>query len=220
MTKTIFENLPSTATPLNATNLNSLSNSIIVSQTGTDLNDYTTAGTYYFDGSHTPTHIPTGLVNGWLQVLDSGSTTIKQIWYRQGTNNDNDFETYVRTKNSSGSWGKWNPINNGIYFTDERKIGTYYDGKPIYRKVIRTTSPSSTGWDTTNTNITNLDTLILFTGTIDRGDYINSIPYRENSTGFIDVSLRKSDNKIMQNVGSDLLNKKEVFILEYTKTTD
>lgn len=100
-------------TPIDEVNLNKienqlekLSDSIVVTTIGEDLNNYTESGIYYFDGNHTPTNIPTG-VNGWLQVMSSSVTTnVKQIWYRHGTINSNDYQTFVRTKTGSG-WSTW-----------------------------------------------------------------------------------------------------------------
>lgn len=81
-----------------------------------DLNNYTEGGIYFFsvssDGTTTINNIPTG-VNGWLVVLPlndydgNGTTLCKQIWYRYGTANTNDFNTFVRTYVSSGTWSAW-----------------------------------------------------------------------------------------------------------------
>ncbi len=70
-----------------------------------DLDNYKTAGIYYFSTSYTPTNIPAG-VNGWLLVLTYGSSAIKQVWFRHGTATTNDFQTYVRVY-GSGAWGDW-----------------------------------------------------------------------------------------------------------------
>lgn len=77
-----------------------------VTDTGTDLNDYTEPGIYFFDSSHTPTNIPVG-VNGWLMVMKSPSSgAVKQLWFRQGTNETNSFNTYVR-QYSASAWSSW-----------------------------------------------------------------------------------------------------------------
>jgi len=77
-----------------------------VTTAGTDLNDYTDVGIYYFHSSYTPTNIPVG-VNGWLMVMKSPvHNTIKQIWWRQGTNDTNSFQTYVRQFNGT-AWSSW-----------------------------------------------------------------------------------------------------------------
>ena len=83
---------------------------INITSTGTNLNDYKTEGIYYFSPNYTPTNIPIG-VNGWLKVIpgNDGTLIVKQIWYRHGTPNSNDYETYVRTF-SSNTWSNWNKL--------------------------------------------------------------------------------------------------------------
>lgn len=79
-----------------------------VTQTDTDLNDYTEEGFYFFSPDYAPTNIPAGS-NGWLAVMtgDNGGTqAIKQIWYRAGTANSNDHNTYIRTR-MSGNFSDW-----------------------------------------------------------------------------------------------------------------
>lgn len=74
----------------------------------TDLDDYKEDGEFYFGVDYTPTNIPTG-VNGWLKVItgiQGSDNIVKQIWYRHGTPNSNDYETYVRTF-SSNVWSSW-----------------------------------------------------------------------------------------------------------------
>ncbi len=77
----------------------------IIPESITDLNDYKTGGLYFFGSAYTPINIPAG-VNGWLEVMEGLSGWVKQIWYRLGTNNSNDYQTYVRTLNGS-VWSNW-----------------------------------------------------------------------------------------------------------------
>lgn len=111
--KTIWENLPSTNTPINETNLNNMengiepANTIVVTDTTVDLNNYIHDGSYYFPGgTQTVTNIPAG-INGWLRVMESTNNGfVKQIWYRAGTPNANDYQTFVRTY-TGGIWSDW-----------------------------------------------------------------------------------------------------------------
>lgn len=82
---------------------------VVTTPVSRNLDNYTTDGLYYF--SNAPTGIPAGM-NGWLQVISNGlGTAIKHIWYRHGTANSNDWETYIRTKTGSSSgWSTWNKI--------------------------------------------------------------------------------------------------------------
>jgi hypothetical protein len=107
-----------------------------VSATGTDLNDYTEDGWYFFATSVVPTNIPTG-TNGWLQVITQGTLT-KQIWYRMGTPSSNDYLTYVRTRNGT-TWGAWRRIMTDVlvpnteYGTTLPAAGT--KGRIFFKKV-------------------------------------------------------------------------------------
>lgn len=100
-----FKDLPDTSTPLTADNLNR--NVIVVDTANTNLNNYKLDGIYYFGVSYVPLNVPAGVVNGWCQVFSSTNNEefIKQIFYRLGTANSNDFETYVRTYTSE--WSSW-----------------------------------------------------------------------------------------------------------------
>ena len=78
---------------------------------GTDLNDYTTPGSYFFSGDYKPTNIPTGS-NGWLLVLANGSRTmVKQIWFRAGSMNSTDHQTYIRTYINGSGWSNWHAVS-------------------------------------------------------------------------------------------------------------
>jgi len=62
---------------------------IDVTTANTDLNDYKTAGFYYFTSNYTPTNVPpNSTLNGILEVItDNGygtaaSYVVKQIWHR------------------------------------------------------------------------------------------------------------------------------------------
>jgi len=110
-----YVNFENNKTSCNDTNLNKMQELIkkdietskiteIVTETGTDLNDYTIEGRWYFSSSYTPINIPVGS-NGVLEVI-AGTNFIKQIWYRHGTPNNNDYQTFIRTY-SSGTWSDW-----------------------------------------------------------------------------------------------------------------
>lgn len=111
-----------------------------------DLNDYTEQGWYFFTSNNTIANVPAG-VNGWLKVVkdkDSGIWT-KQIWYRAGTPNSNDYQTYVRTR-SGDIWSNWKQYQmvedtGWKTITLNSKFHTYEDNSantPQYRKVGKT----------------------------------------------------------------------------------
>ena len=114
MDKINFQDLPSTETPINSTNLNQIQDNVdsakvetttTVTTTNTDLNDYIQEGRYVFTGSVTPTNIPTG-VAGILEVYASkDGRFVKQVWHRLGTTNTNDYQTFIRTFDNQ--WSNW-----------------------------------------------------------------------------------------------------------------
>lgn len=114
--------------------------------------------------------------------------------------------------------------NISNYSTDEIKIGTWIDGKPIYRKVFSATSPSteSTSASQILTFNFSIDTLIKLEGNI----YYNNTTWRDingyqTNSLFSFVDVVATNKEIRQCVtGSGYLSKPEYIILEYTKTTD
>lgn len=91
----------------------------------TDFDELTEAGNYYVKANSNDYSIMSTkekIVNGWLIVIPSGSTQVKQIFYRYGSvASNNDHQTYVRTNFPTG-WTEWArlydskdtiPIENG-----------------------------------------------------------------------------------------------------------
>lgn len=93
-----------------------------VDVTDTDLNNYTVSGQYYFGTDYTPINVPDGVINGILVVMALSSTRIKQLWYRFGTINSNDHETYVRTY-MGDVWSDWEQI---VTMNDVYPVGSVY----------------------------------------------------------------------------------------------
>lgn len=112
-------------------------------------------------------------------------------------------------------------INMGTYSTTEKRIGTWIDGKPIYRKVIignlngtYTENGKTFTWIKIGTTIDRLIKLDLDFDANDEYKYITSTNYD------LTVSIRYK-NQIQIGVTSNVSNGQEIiFILEYTKTTD
>ncbi len=100
------------------------------------------------------------------------------------------------------------------YSTEERVVGTWIDGKPLYQKVVTGTTLSSTGWASINHNISNMDF-----------GMIKSISIGGRTSGFAPDSngavaeLSSSLVQVWAN-GSWYHNKNIVVVIIYTKTTD
>lgn len=107
-----------------------------------------------------------------------------------------------------------------IYSTEETRIGTWIDGKPLYRKTFIVTLPSesSTSWTYYDT-IENFDTACSiksvgynsgFGGYMSLPNYECSIGVKENGRIAAMITLNISGFK----------NGTAIFTIEYTKTTD
>lgn len=116
------------------------------------------------------------------------------------------------------------PTDN--YSTDEQVIGTWIDGKPLYKRTFVATSPSS---NDTITNIITLDDAIEPVNIYgflarDEGNRIPLTMYvNDLYTSYIGVWYRRTTdgNYIGMIVGgSGTLNKPVYVTIEYTKTTD
>ena len=82
-----------------------LINEHIVTEIDTDLDDYTTKGTYRFSSSYTPSHVPTGSTAGILIVTNDGADIVKQIWFCNETYNN------ILTRDFDGTnWSDWSSI--------------------------------------------------------------------------------------------------------------
>ena len=117
------------------------------------------------------------------------------------------FPTPVANKMSKGD----------LYSTNERMIGQWIDGKPLYQKCYSVNTPSSTSG---YVSILTLDATIEVKR-IDGWITQNSIPINSyaSSSYYISTEYRSSDHIIEQWV-KGYTNKDEVIILQYTKSTD
>ena len=78
-----------------------LINEHTVTDSGTDLNNYKTKGTYIFSSLYTPSNIPKGNA-GVLIVTGLNDSVIKQIWFCKGENP----EIFTREFENS-QWSSW-----------------------------------------------------------------------------------------------------------------
>lgn len=118
-----------------------------------------------------------------------------------------------------------------IYLIEEQRIGTWIDGKPLYRKVINTTTPtvSNNGTDTwkqeviENVDFGYIKDIIMITDT-EAGIYSQSIHYYA-TLGRIKCNFLKNKQYkrgIVEIVSNNQTynNKQVIVVVEYTKTTD
>lgn len=152
------------------------------------------------------------------------------------------FETQFGTKNHFGGDGETTfalpdmSANNNViycikavesigydandYSLDEKRIGTWVDGKPLYRKVISGITANGRNVSVKELNIDTLCAMqfVCQDSSDSDGDVIKIIsPYNSPNDNF---SVYISLSKLSMIATGTLLNQPYIGILEYTKTTD
>lgn len=119
-----------------------------------------------------------------------------------------------------------------IYSDEEREIGVWRDGKPLYQKTIIDTTSRSIGTNYLSTGISNIDNIAEIKGVISYGgnDYLLTIPFSDDPNSSISnshikfSSIYRSNGVITFYIGSDFTGanavNKVIVTIQYTKTTD
>jgi hypothetical protein len=112
---------------------------------------------------------------------------------------------------------------NEVYSTSERIIGTWIDGKPLYRKVIDCGALPNNATKAINHNVTNVNYMVKVEGTAWNPTIKNAFPLNlsrpSSPTGAIGLWYDETQIKIETATDRSAWTKTYV-ILEYTKTTD
>lgn len=106
---------------------------------------------------------------------------------------------------------------NGII--EEQVIGTWIDGKPIYRKVMSLQS-STAGEHLISFSDLNADFITIEDFYIKSGNFVFSYNRYNSATDLIEVFINQGTSNIVINVGNSWANFRAYIIIEYTKTTD
>lgn len=110
-----------------------------------------------------------------------------------------------------------------VYSTDEVCIGTWIDGKPMYRMVIETTLPSKVDTNVVIATVDDDKFVYRISGmwqyNTRQSKPLNAInPNNEDYSNYSWVFYKRGE--LYATIGSELLNKQCWIVLEYTKTTD
>lgn len=110
-----------------------------------------------------------------------------------------------------------------VYSTEETRIGTWIDGKPLYRKVFTATTPSSAGSYQTiirdSTLFPNIKSVIHIYGYVEYNAR-NLPPINLYVTADNYVGTWFLNGNIQMICTSGWINKPCYVVIEYTKTTD
>lgn len=132
----------------------------------------------------------------------------------------------IHTKNDNGTYDEFyneEEVNREVYLTEEQRIGTWIDGKPIYRKVIEFGSATANTykpiWSYADANI---DKFIKFEG-ITKNDSSKVVmplvhAYDENNWNCTIYASTEEKKIFVVPRGTDISG--GYAIVEYTKTTD
>ena len=109
---------------------------------------------------------------------------------------------------------------NDIYSTNETVIGTWIDGKPLYRKSFNYTVTTGDIFVADLSSL-NIDTVCYMYGTFkDGSSIIESIPFYLHSQYTIAPFYNLKDKSLRLTANIANLTGTGVVIIEYTKTTD
>ena len=112
----------------------------------------------------------------------------------------------------------YNPNNIEKYSTNEIKIGTWIDGKPLYRKVVDIGALPNASTKQVAHNISNMGSVVTLRGMVTDGGFF-PIPYCATTNAYA-ISLFATTTTITVITGSDRSSVTGFAIIEYTKTTD
>jgi hypothetical protein len=106
-------------------------------------------------------------------------------------------------------------LNN--YSLEEQRVGTWIDGKPLYQKTIKCTSPSTTNESVEIYKDETMEHIVNISGTSGAGEARVPVNY-EN---IVSTWYRGSSHSIIMSVTHINYTNAEVYLtIQYTKTTD
>lgn len=114
--------------------------------------------------------------------------------------------------------------DNNVYSEEEQIIGKWIDGKPIYRKVIITTSPTSINdfqcialLPENEKTLVNLRAQIF----VPNASIITQVPFSFATESLGSIYFDPTTKNIIMSMNnSTYINSEVIIIAEYTKTTD
>lgn len=143
-------------------------------------------------------------------------------WNALTTAQQKEYDTYQITDDYTE--GKYIYLPT-IYSEEEREVGVWKDGKPLYQKTVVVNSPTyDTDWHNVSHGISNIDSIIRVNGAIKNAEsgsaeeFYDLSVYRPNSQTGIVVGATKTNVTYINNW---LESATELWVtLQYTKTTD
>lgn len=189
--------------------------------------DLSNSKLYYYDGNNF-TSYGGGSSNDVVISPDQPTGDDWKLWIDSDEVGSQASEITNSYSESTGLGYSANYVNNlHTYSTNEIRIGTWIDGKPLYRKVVTYTNQSS--WGATNTKTTvkvahgivNKDIVVRCSMTNSRNQQFPWVDGTENNvtswTGIVNIDATDINIYI---INDSWASRTWYFTLEYTKTTD
>lgn len=130
------------------------------------------------------------------------------------------YEPYIEKSINVDEEEWYNSNNIEKYSTNEIKIGTWIDGKPIYRKVINIGALPNATTKTITHNISNLSMFIRVSGIAYSPAGYTLLPYVQPALPNLNVGIFANSTQVVVITTTDKSTNSGYAILEYTKTTD
>lgn len=110
-----------------------------------------------------------------------------------------------------------------IYSTEETRIGTWMDGKPLYRMVFVSSTPKTAfAWTDITPPIENVEKVTCISAVMNAGTYSLPVPFRQTEGNFALDLFYDYSRGVRMYVGNNenYIGKELYATIEFTKTTD
>lgn len=160
----------------------------------------------------------------YASMFADGSTTIEnsKVMIVEGST-QTEYEPYAEDKEYILNNNVYEEFNENVYSTNEVRVGTWIDGKPLYRKVITGTRTTANGDIQLVGNVDNIIKINIIFKT-ENGQFMYFDSYRAGDNDFLQFYFRFSGTMLIlgYRCGTSYpgANGDYNITLEYTKTTD
>lgn len=180
---------------------------------------------FLVEKKETPAGSMTLVLNGESVSFGTGQNGIPTVPLTQAeydalTDDEKNAEKLYLITDAAASGSDSGGSSENVYSTEETRIGTWIDGKPLYRKCFSGTITFSSGWSDYGVVDENVEKIINLTGSVYYSPQNQHIPFVGNITGSIFGPAVTNGKLSIYNVNRDYFGQSFVAIVEYTKTTD
>lgn len=121
---------------------------------------------------------------------------------------------------TTGTSNNINYIHALMYSKEEKVVGSWINGKPLYQKTIVTQIPEPSKQNTIIMPNTNVDDVINFNSSFTNGIVINTAP-NINGANYLNFWYNKEDNLLYITCTEKTWSNRRLYLtIQYTKTTD